>query len=412
MTTPNTLQTISMISRDAAMVLGNTLDLCKRVNRDHDQDFGVKAAQIGQTINVRRPIRPTVRTGSVVDIQPIVETYSPLTFGNPIGADYALTSQELTFSVEDYFDKVVKPSVVRIASEIEAQGNALINRFYGMVGTPGTALTNTTARSAVAKALALLNKNDSPREENRKTLLNDPDFNGVLTDSNSALFNPSSEISKMYTDGYQGTYASFTVFMNQLVGSHQVGTYSGSPVIAATFSPNTVWSVSSVISTSGWGSGVTTLNMGDTFTIAGVYMVNPQTKQTLSALQQFVNVLTVSDTTGAISMTVSPAIVTSGGFQNVSRAPTASDVITVAGASGAFTQYALAFDRDAIMLAAKELIPTSVGLGKTTTDDQTGIPMRVVQAYDIRSNQEIMRFDVMVAWATLYDTLAVKIATL
>lgn len=412
--TANTLLTISMISRDAAIVLGNTLDLAKRVNRDFDSDFGVKSAQIGQTINVRRPIRPTVRTGSVVDIQAITETYSPLSFTNPVGTDYALTSQELTFSVEDYFDKVVEPSVQRIASEVESQGQSLITKFYGAVGTPGVALTggaSGTALPAITKALALLNKNLAPNEAGRKTLLNDPDFNAVLATSNLTYFHPGAEIAKMYTSGYQGDFSSFRVFMNQLVQSHTNGTYGGSPVVASTVPANSTWGTSSTISTSGWSSGATTLNAGDIFTIAGVYMVNAQTKQPIATLQQFVVVNTVSDTAGAMTITVSPAIVTTGGFQNVSRAPAANDVITVLGASGVTTQNALAFDRDAIMLAAKELMPYSVGLGKTTTDDQTRIPIRVQQMPDIRTNQEILRFDVMVAWATLYDQLGVRICT-
>ena len=410
----NTLLTIAMITRDAAMVLGNTLDLAKRVNRDYDQDFGVRSAQIGQNISVRRPIRPTVRVGSVVDVQAITETYSQLTFTQPVGVDYALTSQELTFSVEDYMSKVVEPSVVRIASEIESAGQALITKFYGLVGTPGTALTGGaagTALPAVTKALALLNKNDAPREGGRKTLLNDPDFNGVLTNSNLTYFNPGPEISKMYNEGYQGDYASMRVFMNQLVRSHTNGTYGGTPIVASTVANNTTWGASSTVSTSGWSSGATTLNAGDVLTFAGVYMVNPQTKQALGTLQQFVVVNTVSDTSGAISLVVSPAIVTSGGFQNVSAAPQSGAAITIAGPSGAVTQNALAFDRDAIMLAAKELVPYSVGLGKTVTDDQTGIPMRVQQMPDIRTNQEILRFDVMTAWATLYEQLGVRIAT-
>ena len=412
--TANTLLTISMISRDAAIVLGNTLDLAKRVNRDFDSDFGVKAAQIGQTINVRRPIRPTVRTGSVVDIQAITETYSPLSFTNPVGTDYALTSQELTFSVEDYFDKVVEPSVQRIASAVESQGQSLITSFYGAVGTPGTALTggaSGTALPAITKALSLLNKNLAPNEAGRKTLLNDPDFNAVLATSNLTYFHPGAEISKMYTSGYQGDFSSFRVFMNQLVQSHTNGTYGGSPIVASTVPSNSTWGTTSTLSTSGWSSGATTLNQGDIFTIAGVYMVNAMTKQTLNTLQQFVVTQTVSDTAGAITMTISPAIVTTGGFQNVSAAPQVNAVITVLGASGATTQNALAFDRDAIMLAAKELMPYSVGLGKTTTDDQTRIPIRVQQMPDIRTNQEILRFDVMTAWGTLYDQLGVRICT-
>ena len=410
----NTLLTISMISRDAAIVLGNKLDLAKRVNRDFDNDFGVKAAQIGQTINVRRPIRPTLRTGSDVVLQAITETYSPLTFTDPYGTDYALTSQELTFSVEDYFDKVVEPSVSRIASGVEAAGQSLITQFYGAVGTPGVALTGGaagTALPAITKALALLNKNDAPGTADRLTLLNDPDFNGVLATSNLTYFHPGSEITKMYTSGYQGDFSSFRVFMNQLVQSHTNGTFGGAPVVASTVPANQTWTASSTLVTDGWTSGATTLNAGDIFTISGVYMVNPQTKQTIATLQQFTVASTVSDVAGTVTMSVYPAIVTTGGFQNVSRAPASGDAINMLGGSGVVTQNALAFDRDAIMLATKELMPYSVGIGKTTTDDQTRIPIRVQQMPDIRTNQEILRFDVMAAWATLYSQLGVRICT-
>lgn len=407
----NTLLTISMISRDAAMVLGNTLDLAKRVNRSFDSDFGVKSAQIGQTINVRRPIRPTVRTGSVVDIQAITETYSPLSFTNPVGTDYALTSQELTFSVEDYFGKVVEPSVQRIASEVESQGQALITQFYGTIGTPGTPLTggaSGTSRAAVGRALALLNKNLAPGGKERTTLLNDPDFNAVLSDNNASLFNPQADIAKNYTSGYQGDFNGFTVFMNQLVNSTTNGTFSGSITVSHTVAANSTWATTSVLRTTGWTGAP---SVGQVFTIAGIYMVNPQTKQTLGTLQQFSVQSVLDNGGGQLDLTVAPAIVTTGGFQNVSAVPTATNVITNLGGTGAVTQNALAFDRDAIMLAAKELMPYSVGMGKTTTDDQTGIPIRVQQMPDIRTNQEILRFDVMVAWATLYSQLGVRICT-
>lgn len=413
----NTLLTISMITRDAAMVLGNSLDLVKRVNRDHDSDFGVKSAQIGQSINIRRPIRPSIRTGSVVDIQAIVETYSPLTFGNPLGCDYALTSQELTFSVEDYLKKVVEPSVTRIAAEIEAAGHALVYKFPNAVGTPGVALTGGptgTARAAVGRALALLNKQLAPPISGRKTLLNDPDFNGVLVDNNASLFNPQADIAKNYTGGYQGNFSDFTVFMNQLVASQTASTYGGTPLTnyAAGFPANDVWSETGSLVTDGWTATTTTLAPGTVFTIAGVNEVNAQTKAPLSSLKQFtVTAASTTDGSGNSTLTYSPTIVTTGGFQNVSAAPANNAAITVLGATGSTSQLAVAFDRDALMMAAKELIPYSVGMGSTVTDDQTGIPIRVQQMPDVRTNQEILRFDVMVAWATLYNQLGVKIYT-
>jgi hypothetical protein len=200
--------------------------------------------------------------------------------------------------------------------------------------------------------------------------------------------------------------------MNQLVASHTVGQWVGTAKVATTVAPNSIWSPAGQITLNGFTGTSGVLSKGDTFTIAGVYMVNGQTKAPLATLQQFVVTSAVtSDATGTAVVSIAPAIVTTGGFQNVSAAPAAGAVVNPVGSSGASTQYALAFDRDAIMLAAKELVPYSVGMGKTTTDDQTRIPIRVQQMPDIRTNQEILRFDVMVAWATLYDQLGIKIAT-
>jgi hypothetical protein len=217
-------------------------------------------------------------------------------------------------------------------------------------------------------------------------------------------------IAQTYTEGYQGRFSGFDVFMNQLVKSHTNGTYGGTPLVNGAVAANETWGVTSSLVTDGWTPTTTSLNVGDVFTIANVYSVNPQTKQTLSTLQQFtVAVKTTTDGSGNSTITISPAIVTTGGFQNVSAAPADNAAITVLGASGAVTQYAMAFDRDAFVLANKELMAYSTGLGKSTTDDQTGVSIRVQQMPDIRTNQEILRFDCHVAWATLYEQLSVKI---
>jgi hypothetical protein len=44
-------------------------------------------------------------------------------------------------------------------------------------------------------------------------------------------------------------------------------------------------------------------------------------------------------------------------------------------------------------------------------DPMSGIGVRVVQQYDVRNDQFITRFDTQVAWATLYEQLATRIAT-
>lgn len=403
----NTLLTISMITNEAARVLSNNLVLAKRVNRDYDSDFGVQGAKIGQTLNVRKPIRPTTRTGPVVDIQAANETYAPLTFTDPLGVDFAFTSSEMTFSIDDFSNRFIKPAMVQLANKVDSLGYALMDRVYNEVGTPGTPLTAANARSAILQAAAKLYDNDAPVGDGQLTFINSPDFNAILSDSNSSLFNPSKEISDIYTKGMQGEFGGFEHFMSQNVRAHVNGTYGGTPVV------NGAGQTGSSLVTDGWTATTTSLNPGDIFTIQNVYMVNPQTRLPLAKLQQF-TVLSKSTTDGAGNSTlnISPAIIPSGQLQNVTASPADNATIVVAGASqSAYTQ-SLGFHKDAFMLANKELVvPSGVERASYMKDPMTGVGVRVVQQYDVRTDQFITRFDTMVAWAVLYEQLAVRLAT-
>lgn len=403
----NQLLTISMITAESARILGNNLVLAKCVNRDYDEDFAIKGAKIGQSLNVRLPARYTLRTGSVVDIQAQTETYAPLTFVDPVGVDLAFTSQELTFSMDDFANRVLKPAVVRIANGVDKLGFDLVPSTFNTVGTPGTALTTTNARDAVLSAAAVLYENDAPIEDGNLHFISGAAFNAVLSGSNASLFNPQREIGEIYVRGMQGDFGGFKHYMDQVVPGHTNGTYGGTPLV------NGANQTGSSLVTDGWTATTTSLAVGDVFTIAGVYVVNPQTKQRGTRLQQFtVTTATVTDGSGNSTIAFAPAIVTSGAFQNVSGAPADNAAITVLGASTASTQYALGFHRDAFMMANQELVlPMGVESAAYVRDDQTNVGIRVVSQFDIRTNQHITRLDTMVAWATLYPQLAARVCT-
>lgn len=384
----NQLLTISMITNEAAMVLGNNIVLAKCVNRDYDQDFGVVGAKIGQTINIRRPVRPITRTGPVVDIQSAVETYSPLVFQDPVGVDYAFTSYEMTFSIDDFSNRFIKPAMVAIANQVDKLGFDLMSKVYNLVGTPGTPLTTSTARDAVLAAAAKLYDNLAPVEDGNMHFINGSAFNAVLSSSNASLFNPQKEISDIYVKGFQGDFGGFRHYMDQLVASHTNGTYGGTPKVDGANQTG------SILATKGWTATTTSLNVGDVFTIDGVYMVNGQTRQNIGVLQQFtVTEKTVTDGAGLSAIKISPAIVTTGSFQNVTNAPANDANITVLGASNLFYRQSLGFHRDAFLLANKELVlPVGVERAMYGKDPLSNIGIRVVQQYDKQTvvNEELI----------------------
>ena len=405
----NTLLTTSMITREAARVLSNNLVLAKCVNRDYDDEFGIAGAKIGQTLNVRLPVRPQAAQQAVANIQGANEAFTPLTFGNPYNVSYAFTSQEMLFDIDDFSNRFIKPAMIQLANTIDYAGyQAVMPLVYNQVGTPGTAQTTATARDTVLAAAALLYNNDAPIDDGMLHCINTPGFNATLSGSNASLFNPQKEISESYVKGMQGSFGGFEHYMSQNVQGHTVGVYGGSPVANSV----TAQTGSSII-TDGWTATTTVLNAGDVITFAGVFAVNPQTKANLGYLQQFVvTAPTVTDGSGNSTISISPAIVTSGGTQNVSNGVANNSAITVvSGASGSSHTYSLAFHRDAIMAANKDLpLPGGVAMADYVKDPMSGIGVRVVQQYDVRNDQFITRFDSQVAWAPLYAQLACKIA--
>jgi hypothetical protein len=193
--------------------------------------------------------------------------------------------------------------------------------------------------------------------------------------------------------------------VSQNVGRHVNGTFTGTPLV------NGANQTGSSLVTDGWGAN-SFLNVGDAFTIAGVYSVNPQTYVSTGNLMSFTVTAASVTAGGASTLSISPAIVTDGGYKNVTAAPADNAALTVVGASGVGYNQAIAFHRDALMMASVDLpVPVGVERASYMRDPESGIGIRMVQQYDIRTDAFVTRFDVMIAWASLYPQLAVRIIT-
>src|SRR5262249_35799406 len=152
-----------------------------------------------------------------------------------------------------------------------------------------------------------------------------PDDGWALVDSAIGLYGSDKMIEDAWKKGMINRDAGGAMlYRNSQVAYHTVGTYSGTPLIKGA-SQNVTYAASKdtwtqSLATDGWGSGATSLKKGDIFTIDNVYAVNPTSKATTTTLQQFVIKSDISDTSGDITMTISPPIITSGPYQTVNAA--------------------------------------------------------------------------------------------
>jgi P22 coat protein - gene protein 5 len=399
----NTLLTISMITKEALRILENNLAFTKRVNRQYDDKFAIEGAKIGYVVNARKPVRYIVTTGQALNIQDSTETQVPVTLTTQDHVDFQFSSADLALSVDDFKNRFLQPAVSALANKIDASGLGLYNQVWNSVGTPGTV---PSALLTYLLAGVALDNNAAPMDEQRHVVIS-PKMQAYIVDALKGLFQQSTAIAQQYIKGTMGTASGFQWAMDQNVPTHTVGVLGGTPLV------NGASQTGTSLITDGWtAAAATRLKEGDIFTIADVYGVNPQSRQSTGDLQQFVvRADAASDGSGNLTVTISPSIIISGAYQTVTAAPANNAAITVLGAASTATVQGMAFHQDAFTLVTADLpVPKGVDMGSRVSDKQLGISLRIVRAYDITTDQWPTRIDVLYGWATLRPELAVRIA--
>lgn len=393
--------------------LQNKLPMTANSNKDFQSELADSQKRAGGIINITKPPLYNVRSGEVMDIQnTIVPAVS--TNLNMFGVDISASQLDLQISYDavqsGMIDGALDGAASALAAKIEADGFDLALKVANVVGTPGTAITDP---SVLAEAGALITSNGALIGRNRVGLLNSFQNANFATGVKS-YFNPVSTVNAAYADGLLGNGYGFDLYDEPVAGTFTAGTYGGTPLTnGANQSGNT-------LVTDGWTITTTTLNVGDTFTIAGMYNRNPQTGRSTGRLKNFVvAVKTVTDGSGNSTITIGEdGIILSGPRQNVINASggnTFADdlAITVtSGASGAVSRQSLVYDKNAFTFAMVPLakVPSNMGVMSTVVSDKmSGLSISMKEGYDITNNQRVVRFDVLYAWLETYPQVAARI---
>ena len=420
----NTLLTISKITNEALMVLENELTFTSEVDRNYDDQFAVVGAKIGATVNVRRPGRFIGTTGPALNVEDLNETSVPVTLSTQFHVDTQFTTQDLALSLDMFSDRILKPAVAAIANKIDFDGTttAALNtaNIVGTAGTPPTSLLT------YLNAQAYLDSEGAPRDGRRSCIV-EPFTSATIVDSLKGLFVPNDKIGMQYEKGLMGRDSGGMNWkLDQNIVSQTFGNFTTSTVTASVNTSTTGgiltsgWASSSTITLTAANTGTINLNAGDTFQIAGVYATNPQNRQAYGTnkFRSFVVKSAVSVASGSsVSVTVSPAIISAGQFQNVSIPVPGASAVTFFGSQYNASGYGLVspqnivMHRNAFTLAMADLeLPEGVHFAGRASDKEIGLSMRVVRQYTINNDSIPTRVDVLYGWAPLYQELACRVA--
>lgn len=398
----NTVITPTWMGRETLDVADNETRFVKNITKKLADDFQVGGVKVGATVGVRLPQRFQTSKGQAFQGSAITNQVVYVTVTDQAQIGWANSSFQGTFEIQDVMENLVNPAGTQMANTWDKDGLGRLYRDISQAqGTPGTVPTANTTYFAAADDLT----NSAVPKDSRNMVVNAVMGTGIAN-ANLALFNLAGS-KDVFEDGVLANNALKWKQWLEDVNTfpHIYGTYSGTPTV------NGAGQTGSSLITQAWGSGVSALNAGDVFTIGagttGCYAVNPQSYQSTTTLKKFTVAANINDTTGAMTITLTEPIVTSGPFQNVVAAPANSATINVLGATGVTSMQGLGFHKQAfVMASAPPMMPNN---GKARVIKKNGVAIRIWEFSDGGSDQHGTRLDSFYGFKTLRADWAVRI---
>lgn len=411
----NTTLTADVIAKEALAILDNELGWISKLHRAHESEYSetVNGYKKGATISIRRPADFVIRTGATMNLQDVIEGKTTLTVDQQVGVDFNFTSTDLTLTMNDLSDRVMKPAMKTIVNYMAKDVlEQMYLGVYNWAGTPGQTINSFTDFSLGPKRLDQM----AVPTDGRLALLS-PDDHWALIGAATALANVGGAERSAYRDGNLGMLAGVDTYMTQVVPTHTNGTADNTtPIVKGSTqevsydTAKNTWTQSLV--TEGWDSAAT-ITAGTVFTIADVYMVNPRTKASTGVLQNFVvttavtaNATTTNDTT----LTISPPIIISGPHQTVTYTGTLDDnTITVFGSASVGYAQNMVFHKNAMSLA---VVPMEMPQGSVNGSRQSAnsLSVRVIPVYDGVNDVSKWRLDLLYGRKLIDPRIATRLS--
>jgi hypothetical protein len=390
------LLTPSIITKETLVILENNLVAANRVNRKFENQF----VKIGASLTIRKPNRFTVASGAALQVQDIAEPSVSITVDSQRHVDFQFTSQDLTLTIEEFSARYLKPAMAALANQIDYSVLGNTASISNYVGTP--TVTPAAFSTSVQLTGRRMDDNAAPQDE-RCMILNPAAYWAIANGLAPSFVMPTAK--EALVKGYLATIGNYEMYMDQNVRTQTAAQHNTSIGMVVTTAQG------NGATTTLWGGTATeTLAVGEVFTIAGVFNINPQSRQSTGVLKNF-TVTVTSHTGSSWPITFTPSIVTSGPYQNVSGpASTGSGITWLTGTTSAQigTPHNLALTRDCIGLV---MVPLEIpgGVDFAARETYRNISMRTVRSYDINNDVFPTRIDVLYGTTVYYDELGCRL---
>ena len=388
--------TTDKITEEMQRVLHSKAQFLGTINKEYDDSFAKDGAKIGASLRVRLPRKYSVQSGAALSTEEPQENSVTLPCDSQRHVDTTFTTADMALDIDRFSERIVVPAMSQLAAYVDNDLLSMYSSVAPSVGTPGTAPVKMLP---FAQARAKLNQQATPKDGDRCVLV-DSNVSAAVIDGNRSLFQDSTSISRQYLEGMIGRSTGFDFLESELLNTHTNGAFAGSTLI----DDASIATGQTTIGIDAFTDAAPTIKKGDVFTIADVYDVHPETKQSYSHLKQFV---VTADNTGSTNQITDvafrPAIHLTGVYQNIDALPVDDAVVTFLGTAETTYQNSLAYHKNAFLCASADLLMPNDVHNKSRVVFE-GMSMRVLTQYTISSDAMPTRIDILYGYIMASDT--------
>jgi hypothetical protein len=294
----------------------------------------------------------------------------------------------------------IKPAILTLADAVDDFIAGLGTSINQSVGTAGTAPFS-TSQAATLQLLGGINQRmteNGVSQKEKKALVISPEAAGYLPTYFAPLF--TKEAQETVRTGKLGYAMGFDFYTSNNIRSHTAGS------IAAGALTNGVAQSGSTINIDTLSGATDSVEVGDIITFAGVYGVNPVNKRQWSSdrLMEFTVTERADEAGSAIAVKISPEIITSGAYQNVSNAVADGQAVTLKASHTAN----MAIIKNTLCLATMPLKkPMSAVVAEQVS--YKGLSLMLTAAYDLENRQEGCRIDIIYGGRAIYPETGCRV---
>jgi P22 coat protein - gene protein 5 len=410
----NTTLTSTIVTKETGFEYTNNVRFVSQITKEYNTYFrdNGRAGKPGDTVFARMPVRFEPKSGQALQLQNIYEFSVPVTMDQQFQTAFGWSSAQATLEIDEVRERYINPAINTLANQVDVYAYAKVFKdVWNIVGTPGVVpsafLTLTTGVSKIV--------NQAVDDRDLFACLS-PLVMATLANANATLFNPASAVSDSYRSGMLESPASGIqrFYREPNVQGYTTGSFTAStPVV------NGANQTGSSIITSGWAAGASSLKKGDTFTFASVFTLNPLSYTNTAQLQDFVVTADVNDSAGAMTIPISPSIITTGSLRTVSNSPANGAAITVRGATSAVggtlaatnTIQNLIAHKSAFTFVTVDLLKPNGNGVECFRSKAAGVSMRYLSGYDMLNDQNPSRLDILGGAASLQVRGSCRVAS-